>query len=258
MTARPPVLAAQAVTVRRAGRAIVDAVSLALPAGQVTGLIGPNGAGKTTLLRVLAGLTAPDTGAVTLDGRPLAAWSARERARRLALVPAQAEVAFAWTALELVLMGRAPHLALGRLEAAADHQAARDALARVDALALADRPFEALSAGEQQRVMVARALAQAPQALLLDEPTSHLDPAHALRLSALLRELAAQGHAVAVVFHDLNLAARACDALALMVDGRLVAAGPPDQVLTPARLSAAYGAECRRVEGPFVSILWEP
>lgn len=231
------------------GRPVLDGVDLEVAPGRVTALLGPNGAGKSTLFRVLAGLLAPSAGRVTLGGRALGVIPARERARQLALVLDPPALSFAWTAFELVLMGRAPHLSGGRFESADDRAHALRSLEAVDAAHLADRVYPTLSAGERQRVLIARALCQDTPVVLMDEPTSHLDPAHALRLAGLLRELAGQGRAVACVLHDLALAARTADEVVLLSGQRVFAAGPPRAVLTSDNLRAVYGVTARWVDG---------
>ena len=230
------------------GHSVLTDVDLALVPGRVTALLGPNGVGKSTLFRLLAGLLAPTSGHVSLGGQRLSALPPRARARALALVLDPPETPFAWTAYEIVLMGRAPHLALGRFEGAADRAAADRALVRAGAAELGHRVFATLSAGERQRVLVARALCQDTPVVLMDEPTSHLDPAHALRLAALWRALADEGRAVGLVLHDLGLAARAADEVVLLAAGRVHAAGAPRAVLTPDTLAAVYGVRARWVE----------
>jgi iron complex transport system ATP-binding protein len=224
-------------------RAVLDGVDLAVAPGELVVLAGRNGAGKTTLLRVAAGLVPAARGEVRLLGAPLETLSRRAIAQRLALVPQETAVPFAFSARELVLMGRSPHLGLLGFETRADLAAAEAALERVGVAALADRAVPTLSGGERQLVMVARALAQEAPVLLLDEPTAHLDLAHRLALVALLRELARAGRAVLLVSHDLGAAARAADRVAFLHAGRIAAAGPPAQVLAPALLREVYGVE---------------
>jgi len=231
-----------------AERAAVAAVDLELAAGAFTALLGPNGSGKSTLLRLLAGLDRPDAGRVELalgDGPaedPGAGARARV-ARSIAFLPARPLVPADYTAREVVLMGRHP---FGRgllLEAPEDLARADAALARAGAAAFADRPCERLSSGERQRVLLARALCQDVPVLLLDEPTSAQDPAHALDLFDLFGTLADEGRVVAAATHDLNGAARAADRLAVLAEGSLRAVGPPGEVLAPAVLREVFGVE---------------
>lgn len=239
------------------GRLVLAGVDLKLSAGTVTALLGPNGAGKTTLLRILGGLLDPDAGEVRLGSDRLGALAPHERACRVALVGGEPMIPFAWSALEIVLMGRAPYLGRGRFESASDQRCAREALAKVDAVDLADRPITELSAGERQRILIARGLCQDTSVLLLDEPTNHLDPAHALRLVAVLRALASEGRTVGCVLHDVNLAARAADRLVFLADGQIVAAGAPSEVLTPETVARVYSVRCRRVDGDPPAIVLE-
>lgn len=210
----------------------------------MVGLLGPNGSGKSTLLRVLCGALVPDTGTVTLDDRPLAALSRTARARRLAVVAQQTRPAFDHTALDLVLMGRYPHLDRWQLEGADDLQRARAALAITGVAALEHRPFSALSGGEQQRVMIASALAQSTDILLLDEPTTALDLKYQLGIAALLRDLnATRGATLVLATHDLSLAASICDDVVLLREGVVVAAGPTATTLTAARIADVYDVD---------------
>jgi iron complex transport system ATP-binding protein len=244
-------LAAESVSFAFGARTVLDAVSVALAPGEVMAVLGPNGSGKTTLLRLLAGLAAPASGTVRLDGRPLDAWPRRDLARRIALVPQDPRVDFPFSALEVTLMGRAPHQRGLGLASARDLAIAADALARVDASALADRPIDQLSGGERQRVFVARALAQEPAILLLDEPTTHLDLRHQLGLHELLRVLCRErGWSCLSVVHDVNLAAAYADRVVLLADGRVVAAGTPADALTPARVAAVFGVHVAAVSPP--------
>jgi iron complex transport system ATP-binding protein len=235
-------LAADRVSFGYGTRAVVDGVDLAIGAGEIVGLIGPNGAGKSTLVRLLAGLIRPASGVVRLAGRPLAAWTRAERARRLALVPQDPRVEFPYTVLEVVLMGRSPHLAAFALPGRRDLAVARAALARLEVADLEARRMDELSGGERQRVFLARALAQEPAVLLLDEPTTHLDLRHQTQLHDVARARCRQaGVGVLSVLHDLNLAAAYCDRLVLLAAGRVVREGRPADVLEPDTLERAFG-----------------
>jgi iron complex transport system ATP-binding protein len=222
-------------------RAVLKNISLDLPAGSILAVIGPNGAGKTTLIRALTGVIPVKSGQVRVQNRPLDQLSSAERARWIAVVPQARNLPPAFTAWETVLLGRTPHLNwLGQVSAA-DEEIARSAMARTQSLELADRPVGELSGGEQQRLLLARALAQAAPILLLDEPTSHLDLQFQLSLLDQVRSLALHDHlAVMIVLHDLNLAARYADRVALLVQGELRALGPTREVLTPELLSPVY------------------
>jgi iron complex transport system ATP-binding protein len=225
-------------------RPVLSGVSLEVPAGAVVGVLGPNGSGKTTLLRLLAGTRRPTSGRVLLDGRELPTYSRRELARRLAVVPQETQLAFDYSVMEMVLMGRHPHLGLFEVEGPADYAAARDALAAVGAAGLEDRDFATLSGGEKQRVVIAAALAQATDVLLLDEPSSSLDLGAQLEIAHLLAELnQRRGVTIVVATHDLALATGICQDLLLMRRGRVVAAGPTAEVLTRDHLRAVYDVE---------------
>lgn len=212
--------------------------------GEIVGVIGPNSAGKTTLIRLLTRVLEPAAGAIVLGGRPLGGWRPAELARRVAVVPQGVPFQFPFTVAELVLMGRYPHAPHRYFENPADHAAARAAMEATGVLDLAALPLDSLSGGERQRAVVARALAQEPRLLVLDEPTAHLDLRHQAESAALLRRLNRErGVTVLLVSHDLNLAAEVCDRLLLIADGRQVAVGPPEAVLSEARLAAAFGCE---------------
>ena len=228
------------VSFRHGRRPILDSVNLTIDGGEVLALLGPNGAGKTTLLRLLAGDIRPDRGHIQLDGRPLDSFEPRALAIRRAVLAQSTHLTFPFTAFEVTLMGRHPHLAPAG-ETERDRHAATVALRRADAHAYADTPYTVLSGGEQQRVNVARALAQDAPVLLLDEPTAHLDPRHQHEVLQVARELAAEGCAVLAVLHDVNLAATYADRVALLADGRLLDQGTPWQVLTPERLRNVFG-----------------
>ena len=232
------------------GRPVLAGVDLGLARGELLGLLGPNGAGKTSLLRVATGLVAPAAGEVAVGGRALSGLGRRELAREIAVVPQETTVPFPYRVAELVLMGRAPHLGLLGFERAADRRAAAEALARLGIAHLAERSVLEISGGERQLAVVARALAQQAPTLLLDEPTAHLDLARRVALLELARELVAEGRSVLVVSHDLTLAARFCDRVALLARGRVAAAGPPAEVLTAERLRAVFGVLAEVQPGP--------
>ncbi len=226
------------------GRAGLHGVSVAVPRGSLVGILGPNGSGKTTLLRLLAGMLTPASGRITLDGRDVLRVPRRSLAREIAVVPQETRLAFEYSALEVVLMGRYPHLGAFELEGQDDVAIARAALAATGTLALEDRPFPTLSGGEKQRVIIASALAQSAGMLLLDEPTAALDPGYQIEIAALLRGLNAErGVTMAVATHDLNFAAGLCDRLVLLRDGRVLAAGPTTEVLTRENVRALYDVE---------------
>lgn len=221
-------------------RAALSQVSATLESGTVTGIIGPNGAGKTTLLRAALGLQPVSHGAVSVLGKPLTDWPREALARAMAYLPQGGEARWPMLVQDLVLLGRLPHRAAFGPPDLKDRMAALDALARCDASPFANRRMDELSAGERARVLFARALATGAAVLLADEPAAYLDPSHQLRLMELLREEARRGTAVAVTLHDLSLAARHCDRILVLQDGRLVADGPPSQALADATLARVF------------------
>ncbi len=231
-------LRADAITVRRGTREVLRDIRFEVITGEVIALVGPNGAGKSTLLAALSGEAQVAAGTVTLDGRPLSAWTPVQTALRRAVLPQSHSVAFAFTALEVVRMGRAPWART--VAGDADDQRVADAMAVCDVTELADRPFPQLSGGERARVALARVLAQDTATLLLDEPTAALDLGHQETVMRVARERARDGAAVVVVLHDLGLAAAYADRVAVLDAGRLVAVGPPRDVLTAERLSQVY------------------
>ncbi|MFI0773768.1 ABC transporter ATP-binding protein [Streptomyces sp. NPDC021212] len=220
------------------GRLIVDGVSLAPAPGSCVGLLGPNGSGKSTLLRLLAGVLAPASGVVTLDGHPLADLHRRAVARRIAVVEQDAVTQSELTVREVVGLGRIPHRRPWAGASAADEEAVRHALERTGLADRAGQSWHTLSGGERQRAQIARALAQAPRELLLDEPTNHLDIQHQLDLLALVADLPVT---TVIALHDLNLAAMYCDALLVLREGRVAAAGAPGDVLTEDLIAEVYG-----------------
>jgi iron complex transport system ATP-binding protein len=237
-------------------------VSLSIARGAFTGLLGPNGCGKTTLLRLLSGVLQPDHGTVAFEGRTLGAIARREFARRVAVVPQETHPAFDYTALEMVLMGRHPHLGLFQLEGPHDLAVAREAMTATGTAELADRPYMTLSGGEKQRVIIASALAQStprsgtstesPGVLLLDEPTASLDLGYQLEVASLLSKLNRERRVTMVLAtHDLNLAAWVCDTLVLLRGGRVLAQGATHDVLTAPMVAQLYDvdADVRYHEG---------
>jgi iron complex transport system ATP-binding protein len=226
------------------GQAGLHGVSIDVPRGGLVGILGPNGSGKTTLLRVLGGILPAAAGRVTIDGRDLARMPRRELARQIAVVPQETRLSFEYSVLEVVLMGRYPHLGAFELESPEDVAIAREALAATGTLALEDRLFPTLSGGEKQRVIIASALAQSAGLMLLDEPTAALDPGYQIEIAALLRRVNAdRGVTMAVATHDLNLAAGLCRHLVLLREGRVLAAGPTGEVLTRESVRALYDVE---------------
>jgi iron complex transport system ATP-binding protein len=233
------------------GPLVLDGVSLSVPRGAIVGLLGPNGSGKTTMLRMLSGTLAPTTGRVTLDGTQVTALPRRDLARRIAVVPQETHSAFDFTALEIVLMGRYPHLGAFELEGADDLAIARDALAATGTSAIESRRFATLSGGEKQRVVIASALAQASDVLLLDEPTASLDLGFQFDIAALLGGLNRdRGVTMVVSTHDLNLAATLCTELVLLKAGRVIANGTTRDVLTKTNIRALYGVDADVVDHP--------
>src|SRR3954462_11031130 len=223
---------------------VVDDVSLTLAAGDLTGILGPNGSGKTTLLKMLSGTLTPSTGTIAFDERPLSDWKRRDLARRIALVPQETHAPFDFTVLDIVLMGRFPHVGAFALEGPGDLRIARQALAATGTAAFEDRPFATLSGGEKQRVVIAGALAQCCELLLIDERTASLDLGHQLDVQLLLAALNRdRGVTMILSTHDLNLAAALCRTLILLRGGRVIAQGPTDAVLTPASVRELYGVD---------------
>jgi len=229
---------------RTAARLVVDGVSLEVERGRIAGLLGPNGSGKTTLLRLITRLVAPLTGDIWIDGRSIVEFTRRDLARRLAVVPQETHTTFDFSVIDMVLMGRYAHLGPFELEGAADQAVAREALDATGTSALASRSFASLSGGEKQRVVIASALAQAADLLLLDEPTASLDLAYQFEIAALLRRLNDErGTTMLISTHDLNLAAAVCDRIILLKEGRILAQGPTKDTLTADNVRRLYGVE---------------
>ncbi|MDG2049648.1 MAG: ABC transporter ATP-binding protein [Myxococcota bacterium] len=249
MTAKP-LLAFEDVALNLGGQEVLRGVSLVVRPGEVLGLLGRNGAGKTSLIRMATRQWTPSRGSVRLDGRPIDSVSRRELARSLATVPQDVHVPFPFRAGEVVLMGRIPHQRSLGFETAEDLEIARAAMAEVGVLSLADRPIDELSGGERQLVLFARALAQRPACLLLDEPTAFLDLRHRMDVLEVVRRFAANGGAAIVVSHDFSLAARVCDRIAVLAGGRVVADGLPREVLSREGVAAGFGVDVHILEAP--------
>ncbi len=233
-------------------RRVLHNVSLEVNSGEVVALIGPNGAGKSTLVRAVSGVIPVEDGSVRTNGSDLISLAPMMRARHLAVVPQAVSMPPAFTVWETVLLGRTPYLNFLGQVSAKDEEIARRALSRVDALDLSERRVGELSGGEQQRVLLARALAQSTPILLMDEPTAHLDLQHQVALMEMAQELAhTDGLAVLAALHDLNLAARYADRLALLVSGEIKASGTARQVLGPETIAAAYGLPVEVIPHPF-------
>jgi iron complex transport system ATP-binding protein len=234
------------------GPVVADADRLALPGvqgvtvrverGHVVGILGPNGSGKTTLLRLLAGMLRPESGAVTLNGANVASLARAALARSIAVVPQETHLAFDYSVLEIALMGRYPHLGTFELEGPRDVAIAREALAATGTLALERRSFATLSGGEKQRVVIASALAQQAEILLLDEPTASLDLGYQFDIAALLTRLNRERQlTIVVATHDLNFAAALCTSIVMLSGGAVAAAGPTADTLTSLSIQALYG-----------------
>lgn len=249
--AAAPILSTSALHASYGGEPVLRGLDLALRPGEMVGLLGPNGSGKSTLLRVLAGLLPAHSGRVELAGSELRDYSARARARLIGLVPQYATIPFAFSVHDVVAMGRNPYLGLLEGLGPDDREAVRTALERTDCAHLRERLVTELSGGELQRVIIARALAQEPRLLLLDEPTAHLDLNHQLEIARMLRQLnREQGLTVLWVSHDLNLAAEFCERLVLLQGGIVVTEGPPAEVISAHWLGQVYGLRLPIAQNP--------
>lgn len=232
-------------------REVLAGISLALAPGEVCAVVGPNGTGKSTLIKSASGILPPLSGRILIQGEQIQRLRPDRRARRIGVVPQATHVPPAFTAEQVVLMGRTPHLGWLERESQADRAQAMQAMRRTGTDDLASRRMGELSGGEQQRVLVARALAQAPSILLLDEPTAHLDLRHQDQTLALIVELArSENLSVLIALHDLNLVARYSDRVGLLSNGTLAKLGEPRQVLNPEDLAAAYGVEIHVMDHP--------
>lgn len=244
----PATVEVSGLTVDLKGRRVLDGVALTASAGEVLGLIGPNGAGKSTLLRAMAGLLPVVAGRVTIGTRDIAGASPDWRAAHVAYLPQGREVRWSMPVAALVGLGRLPYQRFGAGAGMDDLHHIAAAMAAMDVSHLETRPVTELSGGELARVLMARAIAQDTPVLLADEPAAGLDPAHQLGLFEVLAARAGAGRTIIVALHDLSLAARFCHKLLLLRSGAVLAAGRPADVLTPDRLSTAYGIEGRLTE----------
>lgn len=243
------ILSAANLSVRLGDKTVLNGVGAVFAPGLVTAVVGPNGAGKSTLLDCLAALRTPDAGRVTLDERALGDLSSHERARRIAYLPQNAEIAWAVDGWTFVGLGRTPYVGAWGLTAE-DRAAVDRALTVTGVQAFADRVVSSLSGGERARVLIARALAGDPQWLLADEPLAGLDPGHVLDACDLFRRLAdEEGRGVILTLHDLDAALRVADRVIVLAEGRVLADAAPTEALSPAVLKAAYGVEARTLEG---------
>jgi iron complex transport system ATP-binding protein len=233
-----PILVADGLTWSARGRPIIQDVSMAAHGGETVGLLGPNGSGKSTLIRLLAGLRAPESGAVLLDGEPISRLSRRALARRVAVVEQEATSSLDLRVKEVIGLGRVPHRPAWAPATAADHERTEWAARLTEVSSRLEQSYATLSGGERQRVQIARALAQEPAVLLLDEPTNHLDVRHQLALMSLVRSTPVTS---VVALHDLNLAASYCDQVFVLDSGRVVAGGHPSDVLTEELIAEVYG-----------------
>ena len=227
------------VDVHYGARKVLDAISFDAKKGTFVGIIGPNGSGKTTLLKAISRVITPTGGIIQLDGQPLFALSSRELAQSVAVVPQETGPGFDFTVSDVVMMGRYPHMSRFSKEREEDYAICRKAMSLTGITHLCDRSIHAISGGELQRVIIARALAQQPRHLLLDEATSHLDISHQVDILATIKKLSEE-IAVIGVFHDLNLASYFCDEIIVIKDGKIAAAGTPVEVITPAMLRSIF------------------
>lgn len=229
---------------------IFQNLSLGIEEGKILGIIGPNGVGKTTLLRILSGALAPSQGEVFYRGKPLKNMEYRNIAQHIAFVSQRENLAFSYRVIDYVLLGRTPHLGRFYLEGKEDYRIAQKALELTDCLPFQERIMENLSGGEWQRVRIARALAQEPRTLLLDEPSVFLDMKHQMEIFNLLKSLNKRGITIVVVNHDLNFASEYCEKLILLRDGKVFAQGEPEEVITERSLWETFGLQVRVMRNP--------
>jgi len=238
------IISAENINFSYASKPVMEKISFAIDEAQIVAFIGPNGSGKTTLLKIINGTLFPDAGQMLIDGKNTSRWSRKDIAQKVAIVPQETAVIFPFFAEEIVLMGRFPHLSNYRFEDKKDYRIVHEAMEKTDTLAFAARRFDELSAGERQRVLIARALAQEPKVLLLDESTVFLDLKHQAQFLALLRQLnTAQQLTVIFVTHDINLAAQHADRIILLYSGKIYAIGKPAEVITAMNIKEVYDVD---------------
>ncbi|MEV0025273.1 ABC transporter ATP-binding protein [Streptomyces atroolivaceus] len=245
-----PRLAARGVTVGYGGRTVIDGLDVSVPPGLITTIIGPNGCGKSTLLRTLTRLLKPTAGAVVLDGEDIVKLRTRDVAKKLGLLPQAPVAPEGLTVADLVARGRHPHQSWLRQWSSDDASVVERALAMTGVSELADRPVDSLSGGQRQRVWISMTLAQGTDLLLLDEPTTYLDLAHAIDVLDLVDDLHESGRTVVMVLHDLNLATRYSDHLVVMREGSILVQGHPRDVITTALLLEAFGLRAMVIDDP--------
>lgn len=248
MSEPQPAIACHGLSCGYQGSAILTEITLTVPPGSVKALLGPNGCGKSTLLKTISGELNPLKGTLEIAGRPASEMTQRERAQKVAFIPPEERTDFPFLVREIVAMGRIPH-SEGLFDSKEDKLAVEEAMNRAECGHLADRLIMNISAGERQRALLARALAQQAPILLMDEPTSHLDPGHQVSFARLVRSLATSGFTVLIALHDLNLAAHLADEAILIHEGRITEDGPTRQVLESEGLDQAYATPFERIKG---------
>lgn len=248
-----PIIKAAGVDFAYTDEMVLQDVSFDVVPGEFLSVIGPNGSGKTTLLKLLYRHLSPRSGAIYLNKESVAKISRRKLSQKIAVVSQVPQFLFGITALELVLMGRSPHMGLLAFEGREDLKIAMEAMALTDVSQFRDRDILSLSGGELQRVVIARALAQKPQAMLLDEPTSYLDIKHQIGICQLLKKMNRDGRiTIVAIFHDINLASAFSDRVMIMKDGKIQALGPPEDMITKETLESVYGCQVFVDENPLI------
>lgn len=242
------------IVVSYGNRQILNKVGLHAEKGQFVGIIGPNGSGKTTLVKTINRIIKPDSGSITIDGRNMTDMNSIEIAKNIAMVSQVISINFEFTVEDVILMGRTPYIKGG--ETHEDREIVQDAMEKTKILHLKDRFVTQLSGGELQKVIIARALAQKPKILLLDEPTSHLDITNQIDILNLVKNASRKGMLVIAVIHDLNLAAYYCDKICLIRDGDMISTGSPEEVLTPTNIKTTYNIDVEVISNSITNSLY--